>query len=111
MKNFIQKGDTITVQSPAGGAASGTGVLIGSLFGVAAYTAPAGAPLEIAVCGVFDLAKSAGVSFAVGAKVFWDATAKAVTSVSTNNSWIGVATVAANNSANTLRTRLNHMPI
>ena len=111
MKNFVQKGDMITVSSPSGGVASGAGVLIGSLFGVAAFTAPAGAPLEIAASGVFDLTKSAGVSFAVGAKVYWDAAAKAVTSVATNNSWIGVATVAANNSATTLRTRLNPMAI
>lgn len=38
MKNFIQRGDMITVTAPTGGVTSGQGVLVGNLFGVAATT-------------------------------------------------------------------------
>lgn len=41
MKNFIQRGDMITVTAPTGGVTSGQGVLVGNLFGVAAKTATA----------------------------------------------------------------------
>lgn len=33
MKNFIQRGDVITVTAPTGGVSSGQGVLVGNLFG------------------------------------------------------------------------------
>ena len=42
MKTFIQNGDVITVTAPTGGVASGDGVIVDSLFGIAAYDAPAG---------------------------------------------------------------------
>lgn len=42
MKTFIQNGDVITVTAPTGGVASGDGVIVGSLFGIAAFTAAEG---------------------------------------------------------------------
>lgn len=111
MKNFIQPGLNVTVDAPAGGAASGDGVLIGALFGVAAYTAPAGAPLEIATAGIFYLPKPAGTAFTVGAKLYWNALAKAVTATAAGNAWIGVAVEGANASAPTVKARLNHFAI
>jgi len=111
MKNFVQQGCNITVTSPTGGVASGDAVLIGSLFGVAAYTAAEGASLEIATEGVFDLAKVAADSFAVGDKVYWDGTAKKVTSTATSNKWIGIATEVAAVDEVTARVRLNEIAI
>ncbi len=111
MKNFIQKGCSVTVTTPTGGAVSGDGVLIGSLFGIAAYTSPAGAPLEIQTEGVFDLPKDSGVAFSTGAKAYWDAPNKALTGTASGNAWVGVVTQGALSSDATARVRLNHMPI
>ena len=111
MKNFVQKGCGITVAAPAGGANSGDGVLIGSLFGIAAFTSPAGAPLEIQTEGVFDMPKDSGVSFAAGDKAYWHAANKALTATASGNAWVGVVTQGAIGSAATARVRLNHVPI
>jgi predicted RecA/RadA family phage recombinase len=95
MKNLVQQsGRNITVTAPYD-VASGGGVLVGALFGVASVTVLAGAPVSIDTGGVYSLAKTAGQSFAQGAKVFWDNTAKTVTGVSSGNTLIGVATKAA----------------
>jgi predicted RecA/RadA family phage recombinase len=110
MKNFIQPGCTVTVDSPAGGVSSGEGVLIGALFGIAAFSAPAAAPLEIATEGVFDLPKVTGETFAQGQKAYWDSTAKKVTSTVGSNAWIGVALQGVNGSATKVRVRLNQHP-
>ena len=58
MKNHIQKGDVITVPAPAGGITSGEGTIIGNIFGIAAYAAAAGDPLELATSGVYHLPKA-----------------------------------------------------
>jgi predicted RecA/RadA family phage recombinase len=58
VKNLIQPGNTITVTAPAGGVVSGAVVIIGAIVGVAAYNAAAGADVEIATQGVFDLTKT-----------------------------------------------------
>ena len=34
MKNYIQPGNIITVTAPTGGVTSGTGLLVGNLFGI-----------------------------------------------------------------------------
>ena len=49
MKNHIQKGDVITVAAPAGGIAAGEGAIIGNIFGVAAFAAAVGEPVELAL--------------------------------------------------------------
>ncbi|MBN8934795.1 MAG: DUF2190 family protein [Rhizobiales bacterium] len=110
MKNFIQHGDTVTVAAPSGGIASGDGVLIGALFGVAATTQAEGDDVEITTCGVFDLAKATGIEFTPGAAVYWDASAKqAAADISTGggDARIGVALAAAGSSATTVRCRLD----
>lgn len=111
MKNYVQEGCTVTVDTPTGGVSSGAGVLIGALFGVAAYTSPEGAPLEIKTEGVFDLDKETTDAFAAGDKVYWNATDAKATSTATGNAWVGVTTQGALASAATARVRLNHMPI
>ena len=38
MKNYIRESCMITLTAPAGGLASGAGVIIGNLFGIASHT-------------------------------------------------------------------------
>ena len=111
MKNFVQAGDTLTVETPADGVLSGDCVLIGKLFGVAAYTAPATAPLEIMCEGVFDLPKADGAAFAAGDAAYFDAATKTIGAQAEGRLWVGVVTQGAALSAANVRIRLNAMPI
>ena len=107
MKNFVQPGNAITVPAPTGGVSAGDGVLVGSLFGVAACDAAEAADVEIATVGVFDLAKDTATVIAQGAAVYWDATNKEVTGDEEGNALIGAAVAAAGSGSVVVRVRLN----
>lgn len=96
MKNFIQPGDTLTVAAPYD-VASGGGVLVGKLFGIAAFSAKSGEPVEIKRKGVFSHAKTSAQAWTVGADIYWDDTAKVFTTTTTSNTLVAkAAEVAAN---------------
>ena len=106
MRTFVQPGAVITVPAPAN-VTSGDGVLIGSLFGVAGYTAQSGAALDLHLEGVFDLPKVGSQGWTVGALIYWNGTA--CTNVASTNKLIGVAVAAVGGGAGetTGRVRLN----
>ncbi|MBI1649870.1 DUF2190 family protein [Hyphomicrobium sulfonivorans] len=106
MKNFIQPGDVVTVTAPAN-VASGSGVLVGTLFGVAAFSALADAEVEIKTTGVFELPKTAAQAWDVGAAIYWDGAAGVATTVATDNVPIGKALAAAANPSARGIVRLN----
>ncbi|GHA33648.1 hypothetical protein GCM10007989_32340 [Devosia pacifica] len=108
MKNFFQPGNTITLTAPYA-VASGEGLLVGAIFGVASGTASLGETVETALVGVFDLTKVGSQAWAAGAKVYWDDTNKRCTTVATDNTLIGVAVEAvASGAGDTIgRVRLN----
>ena len=108
MKNFVQPGNTITLTAPYA-VSSGDGLLVGSIFGVAAGTAALGETVEAALTGVYDLKKVASQAWAAGDKVYWDNTAKEATKTTTSNTLIGVATeVVAGGAGDVVgRVRLN----
>lgn len=93
MKNYVQPGTTLTLTAPYA-VTSGDGLLVGSIYGVAAGDAASGAIVEAALTGVFDLTKIGSQAWTVGAKVYWDDTNKRCTSVATGNTLIGVAVEA-----------------
>lgn len=105
MRNYIQKGDDITVDSPAD-VLSGAGVIIGNLFGVANGDAQTNKPVVLSTVGVFDLPKTTANDITVGAALYWNDTAKEVTTTASGNTKIGVA-IAAKSGAGTVATRLN----
>lgn len=107
MKNYIQAGKTITATAPAGGITSGTGMLYGSLFGVAATTAAAGAEVEMDTAGVFELPKLSTAVIAAGGKVSWDAANSRCDAPGSGLYPIGVAIAAAGNGATTVKVRLD----
>ena len=98
MKNFVQEGNQVSVPAPYD-VVSGAGLLVGSLFGVAVFTQTSGNPVEVSLEGVFDLTKAASQAWTVGAKIYWDDTAKNCTTTASSNKLIGVALAAVGSGA------------
>jgi predicted RecA/RadA family phage recombinase len=107
MKTYIQNGDVITVPAPAGGIASGEGMIVGNIFGIAAYSAAVGDPLELATIGVYQLPKATAAVLTVGARVAWDNTAKNINVSGTGRFPVGIATEAAGNGTTSVAVRLD----
>jgi predicted RecA/RadA family phage recombinase len=107
MKNFVQAGNVLTAIAPAS-LASGEACLIGSIFGVATNAAASGAPVELWIAtGVVTLPAVTADTGTFGTKVYWDGTAKKVTTTATGNSLIGALTVAKTNTDTIATVRLN----
>jgi predicted RecA/RadA family phage recombinase len=106
MKNKVQKGQTVTVIAPYG-VTSGQGVLVGALFGVASCDAANGAPVEIERTGVFDITAATADTGNQGAKIYWDNTARRLTTTATNNTLVGALTMAKGGSDVTARVLLD----
>lgn len=108
MKNYVQKGETLTLTAPYAVSAGG-GALVGSVFGVATNDYANGEEGEFQVAGVFDLTRETGAStgFTQGTLIYWDNTNKRVTKTLTSNKLIGVAAKAAADGDATARVRLN----
>ena len=92
MTNYVQEGNTLDLVAPYA-RSSGQGALMGSIFGVAAVDVASGAVAAFATEGVYDLTKAA-VAVTQGAKMYWDDTAKSVTTSATATTFIGYATQA-----------------
>lgn len=97
MRNYHGAGDTLTLVCPSGGRASGDGVVVDAIFGVAAISADAGAEIEVKVTGEFWLPKTAGEAIGQGAPIYWDNSPAPGTAskFAPGNMIIGVATRAA----------------
>lgn len=94
MRNYVQDGDTLPLIAPYDVSAGG-GMLIESLFAVAIAAALSGAAVQGRTRGVIDLTKATGQAWTLGAKLYWDNSAKNVTTTSSGNTLIGVAVLAA----------------
>jgi predicted RecA/RadA family phage recombinase len=108
MRTYVQPGHVVTLLAPYD-VASGDGLLVGSIFGVASGDALSGAEVETQLTGVVDLAKVASQSWTAGARVYWDNTARRVTNVASGNTLVGVAVLAVGSGAEEVvgRVRLN----
>ncbi|MBP1806466.1 DUF2190 family protein [Rubellimicrobium aerolatum] len=106
MKNYISDGDAVTITATAA-VASGKGVLVGDLFGVATTDIASGAQGEIKTRGGAELDKVPAEAWAQGVKIYWDNSAKLCTSVVGSNKLIGCALAAAAAGAAVGSVRLN----
>ncbi|HUD30422.1 MAG TPA: DUF2190 family protein [Novosphingobium sp.] len=108
MKNYVQPGDNLTLPAPYD-RKSGQGALIGAIFGIASNDVEAGDDGVFVVKGVFDHAKTASQAWTLGAKIYWDNTARVLTNVASGNTLVGAAVAAVAGGANdtTGRVRLN----
>lgn len=107
MKNYIQSGHIVRVTTPAGGIASGDALIVGSIFGIAAYSAAESDPVELATMGIYQLPKASAAVLAVGTRVAWDNTAKEVNTPAAGRFPIGVAVEAAGSGVTTVAVRLD----
>jgi predicted RecA/RadA family phage recombinase len=106
---FIQDGKSIDY-TPGADVSAGDVVVQGDLVGIAQLDIASGALGALAVTGVFDLPKTAGVDegIAAGAKVYWDvADAVAKTDAEAGaNKYLGKTVAAAGDDDTTVRVRL-----
>lgn len=104
MKNFIQPGNVVSIPAPAA-VESGDIVVAGSLVGIASNTAALGANVDVALTGVYEVAKVAADVVTVGAPIYVDANGLA-TVTATANDRLGAAVEAAGNGVATVKVRL-----
>jgi predicted RecA/RadA family phage recombinase len=109
MDNFVQAGNALTLTAPGGGVVSGTAYLIGSLLVVATVDADAGDSFVGQVTGVISYEKPGSQAWTEGAKIYWDNSAKKMTTTSGGNTLVGVAAeaVGAGASETTGKVRLD----
>jgi predicted RecA/RadA family phage recombinase len=94
-KNILHNpGDAVPVTAPYA-VASGAGVLVGKIFGVALTDAASGETVAIQRRCVAQLAKETGQAWTVGAAIYWDNTNKRCTTTASGNTLIGAAFAAA----------------
>lgn len=110
MKNYIQTGDVVTVTTPTA-IASGGGILVGSLFGIACTKADAGEAVEIAVEGVFNLPKGPDAVFALGDRAAWDATTGLIAQPAVGRCTVGAVLMDAGNGITMVRVRLDGVAV
>jgi predicted RecA/RadA family phage recombinase len=103
---FVQDGECIDY-TPVADVAAGDVVVQGDLIGVAKQPIAANTPGSLAVTGVFDFAKLAGLVLAVGALIYWDDAANVATNVSAGNKLLGKVVRAAAAADPTVRARLS----
>jgi predicted RecA/RadA family phage recombinase len=108
MKNYTQKGDTLTLTAPYA-LTAGQGALIGSIFGIAVTDIANGAQGEFNLVGCYSHARAtgAGTDWTPGTRLYWDNAARVITKTLTSNTLIGVATAAAAVGDATGNVRLN----
>ena len=105
MTNYIQRGDVVTLTAPYT-VTSGSGALVGSIFGVAVNDTTNATSGEFLIEGVVSITKDTS-TFSQGDLVYWDDSAKKATSTTSTNKLIGVAVAAAATGVATLKVRLN----
>jgi predicted RecA/RadA family phage recombinase len=108
MKTFVQNGDVVTVTAPAN-VSSGDGVLVGALFGIAAYDADMGAAVEMHRRGVYDVEKAPSQGWSQGDAVYWDSDNDRATTVDTGVP-IGAAAVDVGSGASDTTGRVVLIP-
>ena len=91
MRNYKQHGDIISVTAPYA-VTPGSGVLVGSLFGVAVNSAAQGGAVEVLREGVVAVAKPSAEVWAQGDPVFWNDSTRVFTTSS--GALIGLSTDA-----------------
>jgi len=106
MRTYIQEGEIVTLTAPYA-VASGDGLLVGLIFGVATAAAAISTPVEASTRGVFAITAVTADTATVGAAAYWDNAAKKITTTVGSNTKVGVFLVAKGGTDTTATIRLN----
>ena len=105
MRNFLSPAKVVSVTAPYA-LNSGDGCLVGVLFGVASAPAANGATVQLSRLGAFTLPKATG-AITQGAALYWDNTARNLTTTSSGNTKVGAALTAQVSSDTTVQAVLS----
>lgn len=101
-QNYIQPGEVIDYIVPSSTTfAAGDVVLAGTIVGIALGGGTEGETIPVKVTGVFEVAKTTGEAWTVGALVYWDSSEEEFTTTSSGNTLAGKAVAAAGSSDTT----------
>lgn len=106
-KNYVQKGDVLTLAAPYARTSGQAGLVGTGLFGVAVTDLANGESGAFAMDGVWTLAKVEAQEWAtIGLAIYWDNSAKLLTTTSGGNTLVGYNTAVAANPSTTGTIRL-----
>lgn len=111
MKNYVQRGETVTFTAPAGGTVSGNAYLVGAMLVIAHTDAAAGDDCEGLTCGVVTLPKKTADTPAQFANAYWDDTNKEITTNNTGTKKVGVFMKAYGSTDTEAEVRLNGISV
>jgi predicted RecA/RadA family phage recombinase len=94
VKNYIGPRSPITITAPSA-LTGGTPIIVGTLLCIPAKTEASGDQAAVHIDGCWEIAKATGEAWTLFAKVYWDDTAKKMTTTATSNTLRGVAAKAA----------------
>jgi predicted RecA/RadA family phage recombinase len=111
MKNYVQEGKNLPYLVPSATTiASGQGVKVGLLFGVAIIGGTTGHTISLATEGVYDLPKAGSLAINIGDAVYWDDTNKRVNKTASGNLPVGIAVESVGSAATTVNVKLGGVP-
>lgn len=96
MRNYVQAGEHLTL-TMAAAVASGQGVMVGAIFGVAQGAAAQNEQVVLVRRGVFTLPKVAAQAWTAGQKIYWHSEDAVCTTTASGNTLIGAAAEPATN--------------
>lgn len=106
MNNYVSSGERVDLVVPSGGVVGGTFYKVSDMIGCAVRTAAEGETGTLIVEGILTAPKAA-VAFTVGARVFWDDSAKNFTTVTGGNTLAGISVETIASGVATAPIRLN----
>jgi predicted RecA/RadA family phage recombinase len=111
MRNFYSTGDTVQAAAPYAVASGGAALIGAALFGVAVGDIASGFTGNFKTTGIYALPKVNGQAMAAGAKLYWDNTAKNITTTAGGNVYVGVTIGNWASADTTVRIKLNGFAI
>lgn len=106
MKNYIEKGTTIDYVVSGDAVKSGQIVVVEKVIGVALTDGAVGETIALKTEGVFALPKATG-AIEQGAAVYYDNSAKNITTTDSGNTLVGVAWAKAGSSDADIAVKIN----
>src|SRR5689334_19820737 len=106
MKNFVQKGDTLSYTNGGSAISSGAVLFFGNIAAIAATDIAANATGSVQVDGVFTLPKNTSTAITQGDDLYWASSPGEITKTATDKP-IGIAATTQGSSDTTVDVIIN----